>query len=165
MGVHQGASWNSTIPKPLLQGGHEIPQPSFRNQRRKQRSPTRHHQKKSCEIIIVAGLRRHRGWLSSGVCSKNYEKYLHVEFFTYHHFKRTAENKSDKLCKASLPEVHPPYCETFQVAFLTQICDKTQTYVYSRYTKYVCVKHRSVFTQSMYFRQPPLNIICTSTRK
>jgi hypothetical protein len=59
-----------------------------------------------------------------------------------------AEENSGKLCKASLPELHVLYYKTFQVAFLTQICDKTQTYMYSRYRKknlcktQFCVLHR-----------------------
>jgi len=47
-------------------------------------------------------------------------------FLCIHYLKRTAEDNSDKLCKASLPELHVPYYKTFQVDFLTQICDKTQ---------------------------------------
>jgi hypothetical protein len=66
---------------------------------------------------IVAGCRL-------GCVEKNYEKNLHMEFFTCKHL-RTAEKNLDKLCKGNLPELHIPYYKRFQVDFLTQICDKT----------------------------------------
>jgi len=77
-----------------------------------------------------------------------------MEFFTCKHL-RMAEKNLDKLCKGNLPELHIPYYKRFQVDFLTQICDKTQMYVYSRYRKKICVKHRSVADTEYVFQVAP----------
>jgi len=69
-----------------------------------------------------------------------------------------AEKSLGKHCMGSLPELHVPYYKTFQVHFLTQICDKTQTYVCSCYRKknlcrtQICVQHRVCISGS-----PPLS--------
>jgi hypothetical protein len=67
------------------------------------------------------------------------------EFFYVKHLKRTAEQNSNKLCKGSLPELCIPYYKTFQVDFLTQICDKTQTYIYTLCKTQICVYTEYVF--------------------